>query len=386
MLNQLTNFDANASWGLDRGLIDEAMSLIGARGTTLNPSSIHTGGQRARALLDEAREEVRALIKAPSDTDVVFTSGATESNNLALHWIAKELPGRADVLTSSVEHHSVLEPIELLRSADINVQVLSASEFSSGALDRVLSACLAPKLLVSLQHSNNESGIVYPIAEIISQLRAKRQVWAHSDIVQSAGKVLVTWDSLGVDAVSISGHKLGAPSGIGALVVQKGRAPKALIVGGPQEKRVRAGTENVLGAVCLGIAAHRARIEFDLRVSGMRRARDCVREILESSLSEIEFPFVTAETLPNTLSVRIGGIRADDLVVAADLAGVALSSGAACSSGKPDPSHVLIAHGMSVAQATQTIRVSVLPSYKDGEVERAAAALVSAVQRMRGKP
>jgi cysteine desulfurase len=369
--------DANATYAPDeaiRGVISECIDSLG------NPSSLHRGGQRARALLEESRAAIRSLVGAGEEDSVVFTSGATEANNTVILGVDRE----GEIVSSAVEHPCVLEPLARLGPLGRKFTLLRPDEDGAISVAKVEHALSTDVALVSLMAANNEMGTISPIREISGVVRERApRALMHTDAAQLLGKGAVNFRELGVDVMTISGHKIGALSGIGAIIVREGVRLSPLIQGGAQEGKLRGGTENVLGAAVFGAVARVVERELDQRIASMRAARDLFERELHGAVSGIEVNGVHSQRLPNTSSVYIPGVRADDLVVAMDLAGVLLSSGAACSSGKPEPSHVLIAMGQGTERARSTIRVSFRADATSDAVRAMVAELVKAVSRMR---
>ncbi len=380
------NLDANASSTI---LPEVRASVAELLHGALNPSSIHRSGQAARALVEEARAELQKLLELPPHSRIIFTSGATEANNLAV--LAPFLSGRAtpalggpgvSIVTSSVEHQSVLAPIALAESWGNSVAKIPVSTEGLLSEDQLFAALGSSTKLVSLMLANNETGHVFPLAALTAAIRERSPgVFIHSDAVQLVGKGPLSFSALGVDALTLSGHKLGALGGVGALVLAEGAPLEPLLRGGAQEGYLRAGTENVLGIVSLGVAARVIRSNLRARILRMREGTQFLRALLSAELPYVRWNTPEEGALPNTLSLTIPGVPADDLVVAMDLEGVGISSGAACSSGKPLPSHVLLAMGRSMAEARSTIRLSLEASYETDQLERAARVLIQCVKR-----
>lgn len=322
----------------------EAAAAIAETATLAgNPSSVHAFGRAARARMEAARGEVAALVGA-KPAEVVFTSSGTEANNLALAQAA----GRP-ILVSAGEHASILEAAPNAR----RVPLLPSGRVDLAALEALLAGKPA---LVSLQLANNETGVVQPVAEAAALARAAGGLF-HCDAVQAAGRVAIDMAALGIDLLSLSAHKLGGPKGVGALVISEAVAADPVIKGGGQERRRRAGTENLSGIAGFGAAA---RIARDFESEGRRIG--ALRDALEAGIGELA-PEATihgsnALRLPNTCCVSIPGLRAETQVMALDLAGVAVGAGAACSSGKVTPSEVLTAMGVAPEAAATAIRVS----------------------------
>jgi cysteine desulfurase len=335
-----------------------------------NPSSPHAEGRRARAIVEDAREQVARLVGA-RPAEVVFTSGGTEANNAVL------AAGWNTILLAGIEHDSVLAPA--LRSAarvvDMKVDRNGVLRGEAVAAAAASGASLG-KVLLSAQLANNETGVVQPVAQLSAAAR-ERGFLVHSDAVQAAGRLAIDINALGVDYLTLSAHKLGGPKGIGALVIREGAGIPSFIIGGGQERRHRAGTENVAAIAGFGAAAEAARCDLD-NVSNIRALRDRLeRELLAVARSAVVIG-AGAERLPNTSNIALRGTNAETLVIALDLAGVAVSAGAACSSGKVGTSRVLQAMEVEPDLARAAIRVSLGWS----SIERDVAAFMMAWTRL----
>jgi cysteine desulfurase len=310
-----------------------------------NASSVHRYGRDARRRVEDAREAVAALIGCQPG-DLLFTSGGTEANNTALRG-----HGRARTLVSAGEHEAVLqaradaEPVALLPDGTVDLD----------ALDAALAADARPAL-VSVMLANNETGAINPIERVVAIAR-RHGARVHCDAVQAPGKIPVDARDLGVDLMSVASHKLGGPQGVGALAVLDGQPLAPLLAGGGQERTQRAGTENVPAIAGFGAAAAAARADLD-RMAGLAAWRDRLEAEARALCPRVQLHGAAAPRLPNTSCLGLPGVRAETQVMALDLAGVAVSSGSACSSGKVHASHVLRAMGVSEADAESAIRVS----------------------------
>lgn len=325
-------------------------AVLAALDVVGNPSSPHGEGRRARALIEDAREQVAALVNA-QPFEVVFTSGGTEANNTVLR------SGWEQIFMAGVEHDSVLAPARASAARVVDVCVDQTGVLGADALEQRL-ACAHERVgsLLSLQLANNETGVLQPIADI--SRRAKAQgLTVHTDAVQAIGRIPVDVRDLGVDLLTVSAHKLGGPKGVGALIVREHAAVGALVAGGGQERRRRAGTENVAAIAGFGAAAAAAQEGL----AGMARV-GALRDRLERDVRAATPAAVVigeqASRLPNTSSLALAGTTAEMLVIALDLAGIAVSAGAACSSGKVGTSHVAAAMGLDPRLARAAIRVS----------------------------
>ena len=344
-----------------------------------NASSIHHHGQETRAAVEDARESVAKLLGC-SASEVVFTSGGTESDNLAIAGFVA--PGD-HVITSSVEHHAVLHAAKHLGEIGCELTILPVDR--QGLIDPAdVKRALRPNTkLVSVMMANNETGVLQPIEEI-GQIAAEAGVYFHSDAVQAAGKVAIDVRRFGCHALSISGHKMHAPQGVGALYVKKGTRLKPLFYGGRHERSRRAGTENVPGIVALGRAAELARIGLEngdsqkIAVMRNRLEQGILRRVEEAGVNGSE-----TTRVPNTTNLHFDHIEGEALVIALDLKGLAVSTGAACSSGAIGPSHVLLAMGLRPDRARASIRFSLGKQTNEADIDFALALVPETVAHLR---
>jgi cysteine desulfurase len=360
-------FDWNATAPLRR---EARAAVLSALDVTGNPSSVHAEGRIARRLIEEARENV-ALLVAAQPRNVAFTSGGTEANMLALTPASgSDATPHGKLLVSAIEHASILAGGRFPASAVESLPVSGSGEIDLAMLELRL-AELAGPLLVSVMMANNETGVVQPVSQVADLVHEVGGA-LHVDAVQAPGRIVCDINSIGADLLTLSGHKIGAPKGVGALIRRDAAVPfpAPLLKGGGQERRVRAGTENVAGIAGFGAAA--AAI---FRGSASEWARLlALRERLEAGLKAHSPRMVIfgadARRLPNTTLFAVPGMKAETAVIAFDLEGVAVSSGAACSSGKVQPSHVLAAMGVPPELARGAIRVSFGPSTSESEIDR----------------
>ena len=348
-----------------------------------NASSIHHHGQETRGAVERARESVAALLGCRV-SEVVFTSGGTESDNLAVFGLAScGLAGSGDhVITSTIEHHAVLNACKHLAAKGCEVTYIPVD--GRGLVDPadVRRAIRPNTKLITVIFANNETGVVQPVAEI-GTIAAESGIYFHTDAVQAAGKIAIDVNKIGCDLLTISGHKLHGPQGVGALYVRKGTQLEPMLFGGSHERSRRAGTENVPGIVGLGKAA-------ELAIAGFERGDDrmmaAARDHLERELLQIEATGLNGEDaprVPNTTNIYFDGIEGEALVIALDLKGLAVSTGAACSSGAIEPSHVLTAMGLSRDRAKASIRFSLGKQNTTEEVDFALDRLPATVARLR---
>jgi cysteine desulfurase len=373
----IIDLDANSTYAPSveiQGVICRAWHRLG------NPSSLHRGGQRARAEVEKAREAVRRLVGATKDDLVVFTSGATEANNTVVG------VGWRTVAISAVEHPCVLGPAKRLQKLGGDVRIIPVN--SNGEIgSRALLQTLLPETeLVSVMIANNETGVRNDIESLIAIAReVNPRVVFHTDAAQALGKQPISFTTIGADLLTVSGHKIGALSGVGALIIKHGVSMSPLLLGGSQEHKLRGGTENVLGIVSFGEAAQLVYETLSARIDTMRTLRDGFEEAISRALPECEFNGQATGRLPNTSSMYIPGVVGDDLVVALDLEGILVSSGAACSSGKPEPSHVLLAMGQDERRVRSTVRISFRADQSLEIVPPVVDAIARIVSRMRSE-
>ena len=349
------NFDANACYGL----LPEVRNAIACLPDLYNPSSIHQNGQKSRAILEVARTQLAELLNISKEQRVVFTSGASESNTQALFypfWEKLNQESSANLIISAIEHPSVIESARKLEKHGIELRIWNP--FSTAGVEGLDELLDENTRLISIMTANNETGLVLPVSDIFKKVKEfNPKIFTHTDAVQAAGKLEFKANEIQADFISLSAHKLGALTGVGALIVNRDFENLPLIFGGPQESRWRAGTENVVGIYSFGIAAEVWNKNAVNWRKGMNQVRNNLVDFVINNCPNIK-PYTPENSLPNTISLEIAGKLADDLVVAFDVAGIAVSSGSACASGKPLPSHVLLAMGKSLEQARSTLRIS----------------------------
>jgi cysteine desulfurase len=347
-----------------------------------NASSIHWYGQRAKNAVEKARQQVARLINA-RPSEVIFSSGGTESDNSSIFGIVQAArPAAPHIITTGIEHHAVLNTAQALEKRGVSVTYVRVGP--SGVVDAedVKRAIRPETVLISIMHANNEIGTIQPLEEIGSIAR-EHDIYFHTDAVQSVGKIPVDVEKLGVDLLSLSAHKLNGPKGVGAMYIRKGTILKPLLYGGHHERDRRPGTENVPGIVGLGMAAEHAwaHLEEDAqRVAGLRDRLEC--GILER-VPQVSVNGDPQRRLPTTSNLCFDYVEGEGFVIAMDLRGVACSTGAACSSGSVEVSHVLSALGRTPEQARSSIRLS-LGRYNTAEdIDATLAILPTVVERLR---
>jgi cysteine desulfurase len=354
-----------------------------------NASSIHAFGQRAKAIVDDARSSVARLIGA-EPSEIVFTSGGTEADNLAVRGYAEALGGGAKpaIVTTAIEHEAVLNSARALARLGWPVTIVAVLPDGVVSVDAIASALdravARPAPLVSVMLANNEVGTLQPL-QAISALAHERGALVHTDAVQAVGRLPVDVGTLGVDMLSLAGHKFGAPKGVGALWVRRGLPLQAQSIGGKQERGRRAGTENVPALDGLRVAAERAL--GGLGVEGPRQA--ALRDRLERSLLD-RVPGARVNggavpRVPNTANMSFDGVEGESMVIALDLEGIAVSTGSACSSGTLEPSHVLRAMSLSPARVEGAVRFSLGPLTTGAEIDRVIEVVPAVVARLRAR-
>jgi cysteine desulfurase len=353
-----------------------------------NAQSVHAFGQRAKSAVEQARRQVAALINAQA-SEIIFVSGGTEADNLAIRGIAQahRASGR-HIITTQIEHPAILATCEALEQQGYLVTYLPVNNQGVISLDDVRSAITDETILISVMHANNETGSVQPIAEIGTMVFERREqghqhLYLHTDAVQSAGKILVDVKQLGVDLLSLSGHKFHAPKGVGALFIKKGTRLEKLFYGGHHERDRRPGTENVSGIVALGLAAELACLHLDERITRMREHRDYLEKRITTEIPGVRINGDQENRVPNISNLSFSGIDGESLLIALDLKGIAVSTGSACSSGSLEPSHVLTAMGLSREAVRGSLRFSLSAYTTREEIDYTIEVLQEITARLR---
>ncbi len=347
-----------------------------------NASSIHSPGQRARAAVERARAAVADLLGA-RPAEIVFTSGGTESDNLAIRGIVAAATGSPKhVISTQIEHHAVLNTCQALERDGVDVSYVPVSAQGVVDPDDVRRAIHPGTVLITVMHANNELGTVQPVEEI-GKIAAEADVFFQVDAVQSAGKLPIRVDDIGADLLSISAHKIRGPKGVGALYVRKGTRLRPLFYGGHHERDRRPGTENVPGIVGLGRAAELAAASLAADAERVRALRDRLERELLARVPYARVNGAGAPRTPNTTNIVFPFVEGEALVIALDLKGIACSTGAACSAGAVEPSHVLTAIGLAPEDARASLRFSLGHDTTDEEIDYAIAVIPGAVEHLR---
>jgi cysteine desulfurase len=347
-----------------------------------NPSSIHSFGQEAKSAVEKARERAANLIGARPE-EIVFTSGGTESNNFALHGVvyANEKKGQ-HIITTAIEHHAILEPCKFLESKGFNVTYLPVDKYGLVNPEDVRKAITDKTILVSVMHANNEIGTIEPLAEI-SKVVKEKGIYFHSDAVQAVGEIEVDVNKLGVDLLSLSGHKFYGPKGIGALYIRKGTRMVPFLRGGEQEHRRRASTENVPGMVGIGKACELAKAELQSRSDHLLPLRDKLIKGIMDKIPDVILNGHPEKRLPKNVDIAVKYVEGESMLLNLDLEGIAASTGSACSSGSLEPSHVLMAVGLPPELAHGSIRFTLGRLTTEKDIDRVLDVFPRIVKKLR---
>lgn len=347
-----------------------------------NASSIHAFGQNAREAVERARSSVAALIRARA-AEISFNSGGTESNNQAILGVVAAATGEPrHVITSAIEHAAVFDTCKALAKQGVEVTFLPVDREGLVNPQDVLRAIRPATALITIMLANNETGTIEPIEEI-GKIAADKGIVFHTDAVQAAGKIPIEVEKLGVHLLSISAHKFGGPKGVGALFVRKGTHLETLMHGGHAERDRRPGTEDVASIVGMGKAAQLARAGMDEQRLRLRSLRDRLERGLIFRVPQSRINGAKAPRTPNTTNITFPFIEGESMVIALDLKGIACSTGAACSSGAVEPSHVLTALGLAPEDARATLRLSLGHQTTDEEIDRALDTIPPVIERLR---
>ena len=374
-------FDHNATTPVDPAVADRMYAVLSE--DFGNASSVHHFGQRAKSILDEARSDVAALI-AGEPSEVVFTSGGTESDNFALRGAAEALEptGRRHLIATGIEHEAVLNTLKAMARRGWKTTILSVDKSGIVSPDALTQALTDDTALVSVMHANNEIGTIQPIAALAEAAHARGAVF-HTDAVQSVGKIPVDVRQLGIDLLSLSAHKFYGPKGVGALWIRRGTRVSAILTGGKHERNRRAGTENVPAVAGFGMAAQLARKKLTVETPRLAALRDRLEARVLADVSGTAVNGARESRVANTTNISFEGIEAESLLIALDLEGIAVSTGSACSSGTLEPSHVLRAMGLPTHRTQNSIRISLGAGNTDAEVDYFLEKLPQVVGKLR---
>ena len=347
-----------------------------------NPSSVYQLAQKAKGAIEEAREKVARLLNAEPE-EIIFTGGGTEADNMAIKGVAFANKKRGNhIITSKIEHHAVINTCKWLEKQGLKVTYISVDKFGVIDLDELRKSLTDKTILISIMHANNEVGTIEPIQEI-AKIARERGIYFHTDAVQTTGKVPIDVKESGIDMLSLSGHKLYGPKGIGALYVRKGVKISPLIHGGHHERNRRAGTENVPGIVGLGKACEIASKEMANEEKRLRELRDRLYKGLNERIDDIILNGHPQHRLPGILNICVKYVEGESMLINLDLEGICVSSGSACTSGSLEPSHVLLAMGVPAEVAHGSLRFSLRRNTTQKDIDRVISVLPSVVEKLR---
>ncbi|HSG30539.1 MAG TPA: cysteine desulfurase NifS [Thermodesulfobacteriota bacterium] len=379
-MNKKVYLDYNATTPVDPRVLEVMIPYM--KDMYGNPSSVHSFGGDSKAALDDAREQVAELIGA-RQRDIYFTTGGSESNNFAIKGIAYQLKDKGrHLITTQVEHASVLETFKYLESEGYKVIYLPIDRDGMLDLDELRDVICEDTILVSIIYANNETGVIFPLDQI-SEITKEQGVLLHTDAVQAVGKIEINLKELPVDLLSLSSHKLYGPKGAGALYMRKGVDLSPLIHGGGQERGKRSGTENVPAIAGFGKAAELIIDDIEAENNRLSALRDKLHKKITNSIDGVSLNGHLENRLSNTLNLNFDNTEGESLVMNLDIEGVAVSTGSACSEGNVDPSHVLLAMGLTKEQAISSLRFSFGRFSKESDIDLVLDKLPAIVERIR---
>ncbi len=372
--------DHNATTPVHPEVADEVCRCI--RDDFGNAGTLYSYGKDARKLVHDAREMVASIIGAKRE-EIIFTSGGTESDNMAVRGVAYANVNKGKhVITSTIEHHAVLESCRALEKEGFEVTYTPVNEYGVVRLDELEKVIRPDTVIISIMHANNETGTIQPVSEIGRMAKAKGVIF-HTDTVQTFGKIKINVDEMNIDLLSVSAHKLHGPKGIGALYIKKGVKLKPLMFGGQQERKMRPGTQNVPGIVGIGKAAEIAVREMEAEGEKVLRLRDRLWEGIRANIHHIRLNGHPTNRLNSTLNVSFEFVEGESLILSLDDQGICVASGSACTSESLEPSHVLLAMGLSPEIAHGSLRFSLGRDNTEEEIDFVIQALPKVVERMR---
>jgi cysteine desulfurase len=380
-VDRIHYLDGNATTPLDPQVREAMIPYLAER--FANPSGIYKIAQEVRGEVEEAREKVAQLINADLE-EIIFTSGGTEADNTAVKGVAFALRDKGKhIITSQIEHHAILNACRYLEGFGFEVTVLPADGYGIVDLDALKRAIRRDTVLITIMHANNEIGTIEPIEEIMG-IAHDHGICVHTDAIQTVGKLPIDVKALGVDLLSLSGHKMYGPKGIGALYVRTGVKVDPLVHGGHHERNRRAGTENIPGIIGLGKAAEVVRAELSHNERKVRALRDKLEEGILERIPEVIVNGHPKQRLFNTINVCLKGIEGESILISLDFEGICASSGSACTSGSVDPSHVLLALGLPHEVAHGSLRLSLNKFNTEEDIDKVIEVLPKIAERLRG--
>ena len=349
-----------------------------------NPSSVYAIGRKAKAAVEKSRDKVGKALNAPPE-QIYFTSGGTESDNWALKGAAYANIDKGNhIITTQIEHHAVLNSCEFLRKHGFEITYLPVDEFGLIKIDELIKSITDKTVLISVMMANNEIGTIQPIMEI-GRIARDKNIYFHTDAVQAVGNIKIDVDKLNIDLLSLSAHKFYGPKGIGALYIRDGVNIDNLIHGGAQEKNRRAGTENVPGIVGLGEAIEVSVENMDRHIQKLTSMRDKLIKGIMDNIPDTRLNGPPDRRLPGNVNITFEGIDGESLLILLDEAGICASAGSACSSGAINPSHVLLAIGLSTEQASGTLRFTLGDENTEDDIDYVIEVLINTVKKLRNK-
>lgn len=379
MINKAIYVDNNATTPVAPEVYNEMIPYLTEY--YANPSSIHTFGGQLASKIDEARQKIASLLGALA-TEIVFTSCGTESDNAAILGILSSNPSKKHIITTKVEHPAILNLCQHLERNGYDVTYLSVDKKGGISLDELHKSMRHDTAIVSVMYANNETGVIFPIEEIGRVVKSRGAIF-HVDAVQAVGKIPIDLSKSSIDLLSLSGHKLHAPKGVGVLYIRRGTMIRPFIIGGHQERGRRAGTENIASICALGKAAELAGQNIAAENDKVRKMRD---RLEKSILETIPYTFVNGDTvnrLPNTTNISFEFIEGESILLLFDQHGICASSGSACTSGSLQPSHVLRAMGVPFTAAHGSIRFSLSRYNTDSEIDKILEVLPAIIKKLR---
>ncbi|MBI5048233.1 MAG: cysteine desulfurase NifS [Deltaproteobacteria bacterium] len=373
-------FDNNATTPIHSEVFDAMLPYL--KDEFGNPSSIHWAGRNPRRVVDDAREKVTKLLNCDAN-EIIFTSCGSESNNLAIKGIAESKKDKGNhIITTKVEHPAVLSTCKYLAKTGFDVTFLDVDNHGMLDLDQLKKAITQKTILITVMFSNNETGVIFPIEEI-GKIAKEHSIPFHTDAVQGVGKVPIDVKKMNVDLLTLSGHKLYAPKGIGALYVKRGVRLVPLIHGGHQERNRRGGTENVAGIVALGKACEIAARDMEQEIKYITALRDRLEKGLMQRITHVRLNGHPTKRIPNTVNLSFEFAEGESLLLNLDMKGIAASSGSACTSGTLEPSHVLVAMGVPLEASHSSVRFSLGRGNTIEDIDYVIEVLPTMVERMR---
>ena len=350
-----------------------------------NGSSIHAYGREARNAIDTAREQIAELIGAKSPSEIVFTGSGTEADNHAIKGLTELQKSRGEgnhIITSSVEHHAVLHTCQYLEQRGYEITYLPVDRYGRIRTEQLRSAIRETTILISIMHVNNENGTIQPLEEIC-EIAQEQEIPIHTDAIQSIGKLNVNAQELGIHLLSLSGHKIYAPKGIGVLYIRRGSRLANLVHGGSHERNRRAGSENVPAIVGLGVAAELAKQDRETYSQHLTNLTNRLRDGLNANIQRLHYNGHPDYCAPGTLNVSFESVEGESLILRLDMEGICVSTGSACTSGSMEPSHVLAALGLPPRLAQGTVRFSLGRNTTESEIDSVIEKLPRIIKQMR---